>query len=557
MILENPWVGYLTRSYRTIKASLLSKLIIKAPEITDLSESNILVIIITMFAGLVEQLHYYIDNWSRESYLSTCRLFSSAIKLTRILDYRVKASLPSYVDLYVTYLDSNGNPVNITENGIIPVGTEISTLNGIKFLTSKDLTITPGKSFGVVSSKQWERITNDNIGTTDGSANQKYLLPLDYAQDTLEITINSITWNRQKTLARSLATDKDFIIDVDVDGTPYVLFGNGVKGSKPAANFGVIANYYITDGADGNNVSEQTINQITETLSLPAPAVSVRITNQLSPVGGYGIETIDDIRTNAPLTIRTLDRAVTEQDYTDMALQANSIVKAKVINTCGKNLETYVAPAGGGLATDQLLSDTKDFLETVKMVTTHLDVYAAGITPVYVELNVKARFRVDKVQCSLDCEDALINKFSFDNQAINGRIALSDVIALIDNLDRVDTVELVKIYTLPYPFPMLENTIPLDWTRTTNAGSTNKNVWRIVYTGTDLRIYKNGSFLTNAPINILYTDPFNIITFRVNPGMYSVGDYWEFTTYPYNTSIQLDDNTIPIIVAGTTNITVS
>lgn len=556
MKLENPWVGYLNRSYRQIKASLINRLITKVPEITDYAETNILVIIITMFAGLVEQLHYYIDNWARESYLSTCRLFSSAVKLTRILDYRVKASLPSSVDLYITYLDNEGNPVVITEDGLVPVGTSIKTQNGINFITTKNVTIKVGSSFGVLPAKQQEKVDSDVLGTTSNTMNQVYDLPTDYAHNTLEITINGEVWTRQLTLARSLPTDKDFIVDVATDGIPYVKFGNGVKGQIPDANFDIVASYYTTDGKSGNDISAFTITQLDVVLVLPSPAVSVRITNNLSPVGGYNIETVDDIRNNAPLSIRTLSRAVTAPDYTDMALLADSVVKALAINTCGKNVQIYIAPAGGGLATQSLLDDTQEYMETVKMITTKLNVRAAGITPVYASLLITPKFRADKIQCKIDAQNALSDKFSFDNQAINGRVAYSDLVALIDNLDRVDTVELQALYTLPYAFPRSAGTIALDWTRSTGPGSTEKNNWRLVYTGTDIRVYKNGANIGNTAINVVFTDNKNIITFVVNDGMYSVGDYWEFTTYPFLATIKTDDNTIPIIIGTLADITV-
>ncbi len=77
MALDNPWVGYITRSYQQIKDSLLSRMVTNNPEITDHSESNILVIIIGMFAGIAEMLGYYIDNMAREAFIATARKFTS------------------------------------------------------------------------------------------------------------------------------------------------------------------------------------------------------------------------------------------------------------------------------------------------------------------------------------------------------------------------------------------------------------------------------------------------------------------------------------------------
>lgn len=556
MKIDNPWVGYLQRSYREAKASLINGLRNLVPEITDYSESNILIIIISMFSGLLEQINYYIDNLARESFLGTALKFSSVVKLVQILDYRVKSSIPSSVNLYFTYVDSGGNPIVITEEGIIPSGTSIKTINGVNFITTQSIVIAIGASFGIVPAKQWILQSAIIIGTSSGSGVQKFFLPKNYAKGSIEITINSIAWTPKDTLARSLPTSKHFIEDVDENGIPYIKFGNGVNGAIPGI-YPVITNFYTTDGSISNKISPNTITQIDDdTLVLPNPAQNLLVTNFLNPSAGYDIESIDDIRTNAPLTIRTLNRAVTPQDYIDLTVQSDGVAKANVIANCGKNLEVYIAPNGGGIASQQLLDDTKDYIEGVKMITTKIHMNAAGITPVVIRANILARFRADKVQCKIDADAALGDTFSFENQAINGRVALSDVIALIDNLPRVDTIDLTDIYTLPFPFP-LNTELALDWTRQTLMGSRLNVVWRLVYTGTNFRLFKNGAYLATININDLYTDPANIIQFRINNAMYTTSQIWEFKTYPYNQTIRIDDNSVPVIIpVQTTFITV-
>lgn len=558
MKIDNPWIGYLQRSYKTVKASLLNTLKNVVPELTDFSESNILIIIVSMFSGLVEQINYYIDNLAQESYLGTARKFSSVVKLVQILDYRVKPSLPASVDLYFTYVDADGNPVSITEEGVIPSGTVIRTANGVAFITSLSIIVPVGASFGVVPGKQWEQQTAITIGTSDGAtAGQKFSLPLSYAKGSIEVNINGSDWVLKETLARSLPADLDFIEDVDEDGVPYIKFGNGVNGAIPGP-YDIICNFYTTNGSSGNKISANTINQIdTSGLTLPAPSENLIVTNQLQPSGGYDIESTNDIKINAPLTIRTLNRAVTRQDYIDLTVQSDGVAKAEVLAQCGKNLEVYISPNGGGIASSGLLSDTGAYIDTVKTITTKINMNAAGITPVVIKANVLARFRADKVQCKIDCDTALGNTFSFDEQQINGRVALSDVIALLDNLQRVDTVELTDIYTLPYPFNKTSD-FALDWSRQTMPGSAARSVWQLTYSGTNFRIFQDGQFVDTVNIGDLYTDPNNIIQFRINAAMYNISDVWEFVTYPYNKTIKLDDNTVPVIIPeSTTFITVT
>ena len=89
--LSNPWVRSYQRSYQSIKAQLLEDLAnIKDDNgnqlITDLSDGNILVIILSMFAAIAETLHFYMDNAAQESFLSTARKYESVDKLGCLVD---------------------------------------------------------------------------------------------------------------------------------------------------------------------------------------------------------------------------------------------------------------------------------------------------------------------------------------------------------------------------------------------------------------------------------------------------------------------------------------
>jgi len=144
MALKNQWVGYLNRSYQQIKSSLLTRLGETVPEVTDHSESNILVVIISMFSGVTEQLNYYIDNMAREAFISTARRFSSLVKLTRLIDYRIKAAVPASVDLLLTLPDPLVFVVPGATSFTIPAGTEFTATNGIVFITYTDFVVTKG-----------------------------------------------------------------------------------------------------------------------------------------------------------------------------------------------------------------------------------------------------------------------------------------------------------------------------------------------------------------------------------------------------------------------------
>ena len=92
-MITNKWLNPYQRSFQQIKAKLIESLTtIKDKNgqtlITDYSEGNILIIILSLFAAIAEVLHYYIDNVGRESFLSTAR--RSRSKELEFLRHRIK-----------------------------------------------------------------------------------------------------------------------------------------------------------------------------------------------------------------------------------------------------------------------------------------------------------------------------------------------------------------------------------------------------------------------------------------------------------------------------------
>lgn len=548
MALENPWVGYTIRSYNQIKNSVLTRLGQSNPEVTDHSESNILVIIISIFAGIAEMLGYYIDNMARESFISTCRKYSSAIKLVKLIDYRVKASNPSSVDVLMVFDSATTGAFNI------PAGTEVQTGNGISFITEEVIVVPIGSTSINLPVKQITEVNAQNLGTTTGIVDQVINLPLDYADNTAVLDINGDIWVLQKTLGFSTPTDKHFVVEISISKIPYIRFGDGINGAIPPGGQPVLADYYTTKGADGN-VDPNTINSLVTALVIPGVS-SITVNNALSAVAGTDVEDLARIKRSAPLSIRTLDRAVTRQDYKDVTLLTPGVDKAAIYFQCGKFIELFVTPVGGGIAQSTLLNDVFDFVSERKMITTFLEPRPAGETYLDIELLVTARFRMDGVLTETECREKLLEEYSYDKSDINRKIRTSDIIALIDNLGKVDHVELIRLSSIPYARPD-GHQVALDAEIHTLSASTAIASWRINYDGTNMRLFKDGIFKQNITIGVQTTTTDNHLSILINTGAYVNGMDWEFKTYPYNKNLEIDDFSVPILRANDLIITVN
>ena len=79
-ILKNPWLDVFSRSYQSIKSQLVQNMRTKLPEVTDYSEGNIFIILLSMWSSVAEVIHYYLDNMARETFFISARRYSSLVK---------------------------------------------------------------------------------------------------------------------------------------------------------------------------------------------------------------------------------------------------------------------------------------------------------------------------------------------------------------------------------------------------------------------------------------------------------------------------------------------
>ena len=572
--MANTWVTYLDRSYKSIKASLINRMKTLVPEITDFSESNIYVIIISSFAGLVEQLNYYIDNVARESFHSTARRYSSMVKLTRIIDYRIKAKISSTVDLKITAIDGSGDPVPLTTNDYtFDAGIIVKDDDGVEFITEEKATMFLGTSSVVIPARQGEETADENIGTTTAAADQVFQLNDDYRHDSLQITINALTWELQNTLAFSGPIDRHFIVEINEAKEAWVKFGDGVNGDIPPTGNTVYATYHTSKGLGGNVEADTLI--IFDVATEPDPAGwaevdSFEVTNPLSAGGGLDEEGIEGIRAKAPLSLRTLDRAVTLQDHQDIALLVPGVGKAAVeYDAAVKKVSIYIAPSEGGTASSQLKTDVETYFETRRILSTGIEALSSGETVLRMTITATAKFRRNTTQTEIDIKEALEEEYGFNNSSVNRKIRKSDIIALVDNLDKVDYLDLEILTTKPFPRIITGvNSLENNWSPVVLPAANKKSVWRISITSSTTALVHRtdeGSgevydgevtYAVTEGASVLYTSADGAIQFKIW-GTFTNGDRWGFTTYAYNEEIEFDDFTVPIYDESELTLTVN
>jgi hypothetical protein len=504
-----------------------------------------------MFSGVAEMLSYYIDNAAQESYLATATRVSSVVKHVKLLDYRIKARTPEQVDLYLTF--SIPAPSNFT----LSAGLYIDSVSGIRFLSTQDVAVLAGATVAIVPILQFSTVTNASFAVTNGQKNQRFSLGTSYLQGSLQLTIAAQLYTEVISFARTLSTSYSFIVDVDEDGNAYFMLGDGIKGFLPTNGSTVQVVYKTTLGPGGKVGSAQFDSQsLTLNSALPGLLTISSANSAASSSGGALYESIEDIRKNSISSLRTLDRAVSRQDHKDILEDVPGVAKAELHFCCGKTIDLYIVPQGGGLASSGLILAAQTEINDKKMVATFPVVQAAGETNLILRLTVTAKKRKSIAETKAQVEAALVEFGSVENQEINGAIRLSDLQALIDNLSNVDFVNIDAMYTSPYARPINHSTV-LNWTNETLSPSSTVVTWRLEYDGAQIRIFKDGVFQGNVSIGSTYLDIDGIFSFVVNAAAYGVGQTWEFNTHPHTKNVQLIDYTIFKILLEDLSVTVN
>lgn len=522
--LKNIFITYIDRSYQQIKDRLLNKMASKTPEITDKTDTNIFVKILSIWAGITEMIGYYIDNMANESYISTCRLYSSAVKIAEQYDYNIKSKSPASVDL-TFYTD-----IPTTSNIIIPQNTKIvhNTDPTIVFYTTESVTLLINTSEIVVSAIQQELITDFEVGNSDGTNNQKFELPTDIVNGSISLKVENDTWEYVESLGRSKYYELHFTTSINENQIPILKFGDDYFGKIPDNGGLITISYQKTLGTKGN-VEIETLTIIDSIITVPN-GVNLFVTNKQKASGGSEIESLEEIKRFLPLSNRTLRTAYSKQDYIDIAKLAAGVSQAEVLYNCGKNIYIYIVPTGGGLASEFLCQSVVAYFEDKKTFGVTVSVLPAGELTIYIKLKIYAKKNYINSTIKTNVENALLSFYSTENQNIKDSIYISDIYEIIESVEGVKNSIIEKMSILPYA-RCINDFIPLNWTNTILATGNEIVYWLLSFTSnTTYQLYKNNNF--KGTFNVDDVIQQTEIQFVINSGAYLAGTKYEFYTYP-------------------------
>jgi predicted phage baseplate assembly protein len=248
--------------------------------------------------------------------------------------------------------------------------------------------------------------------------------------------------------------------------TGEITFGDGLSGMVPPAGSNNIRISYKTGGGSGGDKPAYTITQLKTTVPFVEKA-----TNYAAASGGADGETTDSLLDRAPSVVRHRNRAVTIEDFEDLAKVASpDVARARCVplfdlaaNPDASGEEDQVAGTVSLIivprSTDpkplpgiELIESVQEFIDERRIPVASLVV----VGPDYVRVDVEADVAVTSMEKARDVEQAVVEELTRFLHPLEGGLDgtgwefgrephKSDLYALIEAIEGVDYVRSLKV----------------------------------------------------------------------------------------------------------------
>ncbi|NBE84931.1 putative baseplate assembly protein [Micromonospora rubida] len=333
---------------------------------------------------------------------------------------------------------------------------------------------------GTVSACHAELIGGETLGASEGVPGQRFTVqraPIVAADGAIGIEVGAAegwqTWREVASFADSGPEDRHVCVDRssgEIGFGPAVRQADGTVrryGAVPPKGAVVRIPAYRTGGGRQGNVAARALSVLRD----PVPFVST-VTNRAAATGGVDGESLAETSVRGPLSLRTRERAVTAEDYEQLAREAapevlrvkcvpagdgSAAVRVLVVPALGEHgdAEDDAARFAALRPRDEVLDRIRAFLDARRCVGARVLVEPPFYQGVTVVARVRARPRVSTSAAELrrralralyDYLDPVRGGPDGDGWPFGRPIQSGELHAVLQRVDGVDLVEEVRLF---------------------------------------------------------------------------------------------------------------
>lgn len=548
-------VDYTSRDFYALRADLISRVKANIPEWQGTDAADFGVALIEAFAYMGDITNYYVDRMANEAYLPTATQRQSLLNIASLYGYGVT----SLAAAATTLKFGNNTGSSIT----LPAGTQVFTdvvsndiTTRLIFTTALSVTIPANTAVGSSSytsvASNYALISTANsygikLATSSTLPRQTYALSdINIVDSTISIatTVDGTTfvpWTRVTRLSEANSTDNVYTVTYDANNYPYITFGDNISGAIPFND--IYVQYGVGGGTVGNILAGQ-ISAVYNSLryvpgfdsaALATANAAVSITNSDDATGGTDLESSDSIRANATNAVQANQRAVSLNDYSNLASSIPGVGKANVAASTPGSVSLFVAPyrdtygvesfPGRKTATTGITTEMDSLISVVSSVLSGKTQIGTTVTvnpPTYIRTALKVNYTsmsgYSDATVKANITSALETYFSYANVTFNQTISVEALSKLMLTVDGVSTIAIQ------------------DWYKQA-AGASGSTP---VPAGTSISSGDNGLFYLDTTNDLTLTVPNAIIlsnlTVTGNIGYYYLDNPYSPTKFTYSIS---------------------
>lgn len=354
--------------------------------------------------------------------------------------------------------DKTLETVEVLKVGTLGSGSTIQTEMELKSTVGKNFTQYGVKIWGnVVKATQGKTVAKQILGSGRGEESyQSFDLPrspLTFQRQgskgvkpAIDLKVSDLIWEAQDDFLESGPEDRHFLVETGFDAKSRVVFGDGVNGARvPTGKDNIIATFRSGLGKAGN-VSAGILKKPSS-----KPPFLKELFNPEKAFGGSDADTEEQLREKVPVQQITFDRAVSLQDYADLALSFDGVGKAKAGLRWVNNRQVVVLAVAGEAGEDatSLLPDLRDYLDARRDINQPLLVKEVDRVPILLTINVivSSGYDVEKVKDAIRKalgsgvnEDGTLQFFNFDRLALGMSIHKKDIYRVLEGIPGVQLI---------------------------------------------------------------------------------------------------------------------
>ena len=444
----------------------------------------------TLLDVLAYNTHYnafYANMLANEMFLDTAQQRDSVVSRAKELNYLPVSAKGSSANVTLTF---NGVASTVGTFDIAANSSFTTTIDDITYtyVTPEAYTVTNNNNNFVREVTITEGEPLQHRWTVNTSAPAQYILPNhDIDVDSIKVVVQEsatdttkTTFTRATNIVAVSDTSTVYFLHETIDEKHEITFGDGILGKPVKNNNIIIVDYRVCNGTTTNGANTFSVGTVTAGASFS----SVDLVLKSKATGGRELESVDDVKFNAPKNFETQNRAIIAEDFSRILLNENSDLSS-VTSFGGEERE----PAVFGKVYIAVKPLVEDFITTARKNQLKLSINdrtPIAVDPViidpdylYVIPTVIVRFDEKGTTQSTDALVALVKtalvSYNADNLSkFKKRLRFSRLSRTVDNADKsifntevslslqkrfVPDVNLSQQYTLKFKNALTKSTL--------------------------------------------------------------------------------------------------